>query len=71
VYFASEFALEAVLDALRLELALLSVLVVLVEPGVIDTPLHPRAAADVAGYDQTPRPNRATWQAGFGFRGRF
>jgi hypothetical protein len=51
LYAASRFALEAASDALRLELAPFGVRVVLVEPGVIATPLYQRAAA-LPGDDQ-------------------
>jgi NAD(P)-dependent dehydrogenase (short-subunit alcohol dehydrogenase family) len=70
VYAASKFALEAASDALRLELAPFGVRVVLVEPGVIDTPLYQRAAASLPGYDQALQPYRAIWPAGFGFPDR-
>ncbi len=43
-YSASKFAVEAISDALRMELAPFGVRVVLVEPGVIDTPLYESAA---------------------------
>jgi len=62
----SKFALEAS-DALRLELAPFGVRVVLVEPGVIATPLYARAAASVSGDDQALQPYRAIWPVGFGF----
>jgi NAD(P)-dependent dehydrogenase (short-subunit alcohol dehydrogenase family) len=67
LYAASKFALEAASDALRIELAPFGVQVVLVEPGVIDTPLYQRAAASVAGYDQALEPYRAVWPEGLGF----
>jgi NAD(P)-dependent dehydrogenase (short-subunit alcohol dehydrogenase family) len=67
LYAASKFALEAASDALRLELAPFGVRVVLVEPGVIATPLYQRAAASVSGDDQALQPYRPSWPAGFGF----
>jgi NAD(P)-dependent dehydrogenase (short-subunit alcohol dehydrogenase family) len=67
VYSASKFALEALSDALRIELAPFGVRVVLVQPGVIDTPLHQRAAAALPGYDQALQPYRPAWPAGFEF----
>ena len=45
VYSASKFALEALSDAMRAELAPFGVSVVLVEPGVTDTPLYSDAVA--------------------------
>jgi hypothetical protein len=39
----------------------------LVQPGVIATPLYARAAAAVNGDDQALAPYRAVWPAGFGF----
>jgi hypothetical protein len=41
--------------------------VVLVQPGVIATPLYARAAAAVNGDDQALAAYRAVWPAGFGF----
>ncbi|HET9291043.1 MAG TPA: SDR family NAD(P)-dependent oxidoreductase [Actinomycetes bacterium] len=70
VYAASKFALEAASDAMRIELAPFGVGVVVVEPGVIDTPLYQRAAASLSGYDQALQPYRASWPAGFGFPDR-
>lgn len=69
IYAASKFALEAASDALRIELAPFGVRVVLVEPGVIDTPLYQRAAAALPD-DQALQPYRASWPAGFGFPNR-
>jgi NAD(P)-dependent dehydrogenase (short-subunit alcohol dehydrogenase family) len=66
VYSASKFALEAASDALRVELAPFGVQVVLVQPGVIDTPLYQRAAA-LPGDEEALRPYRVVWPAGFGF----
>jgi len=67
LYSASKFAIEAYSDALRMELAPFGVRVVLVEPGVIDTPLYKLAAASLSGYDQALQPYRSMWPAGFGF----
>jgi NAD(P)-dependent dehydrogenase (short-subunit alcohol dehydrogenase family) len=69
IYAASKFALEAASDALRIELAPFGVAVVLVEPGVIATPLYARAAAALPD-DQALGPYRASWPAGFGFPDR-
>jgi NAD(P)-dependent dehydrogenase (short-subunit alcohol dehydrogenase family) len=66
LYAASKFALEAASDALRIELAPFGVRVVVVEPGVIATPLYERAAA-VSGDDQALEPYRAVWPEGLGF----
>lgn len=67
VYSASKFAVEAVSDALRMELAPLGIHVALVEPGVTDTPLYGSAAALLSLYGDALEPYRATWPAGFGF----
>jgi NAD(P)-dependent dehydrogenase (short-subunit alcohol dehydrogenase family) len=66
IYSASKFALEAASDALRMELAPFGVRVVLVEPGVVDTPLYQRAAA-LPGDEEALGPYRAVWPAGLGF----
>jgi NAD(P)-dependent dehydrogenase (short-subunit alcohol dehydrogenase family) len=67
IYAASKFALEAASDALRIELAPFGVRVVVVEPGVIATPLYERAAAAVSGDDQALEPYRAVWPEELGF----
>jgi NAD(P)-dependent dehydrogenase (short-subunit alcohol dehydrogenase family) len=67
IYAASKFALEAASDALQVELAPFGVRVVLVEPGVIDTPLHQRAAAGLPDDPPALRAYRGVWPAGFGF----
>ena len=67
LYSASKFAIEAYSDALRMELAPFGVRVVLVEPGVIDTPLYEVAAASLSVYDEALEPYRVMWTAGFGF----
>jgi NAD(P)-dependent dehydrogenase (short-subunit alcohol dehydrogenase family) len=67
LYSATKFAIEATSDALRMELAPFGVSVVLVEPGVTDTPLYESASALLPGYDLALEPYRSTWAAGFGF----
>ena len=67
LYSASKFAMEACSDALRMELAPFGIRVVLVEPGVIDTPLYDVAASSLLGYGEALAPYRALWTAGFGF----
>lgn len=53
-YSASKYALEGMSDALRRELMIFGVDVVIVEPGVIKTPIWDKAAAvDLAPYDAT------------------
>jgi NAD(P)-dependent dehydrogenase (short-subunit alcohol dehydrogenase family) len=49
VYCASKFALEAMSDALRVEVEEHGVDVVLIEPGPVDTQFDQRAAAEVDG----------------------
>jgi NAD(P)-dependent dehydrogenase (short-subunit alcohol dehydrogenase family) len=66
IYSASKFALEAASDALRLELAPFGVRVVLVQPGVIATPLYARAAAAVNGDEEALQRYRAVWPGGWG-----
>jgi NAD(P)-dependent dehydrogenase (short-subunit alcohol dehydrogenase family) len=67
VYSGSKFAVEAVSDALRIELEPFGVRVVLVEPGVVDTPLYRRAAALLPEYEAALQPYRSAWRAGFAF----
>jgi NAD(P)-dependent dehydrogenase (short-subunit alcohol dehydrogenase family) len=67
VYSATKFAIEACSDALRMELAPLGISVVLVEPGVIDTPLYETGAASLSLDERAAATYRATWPAGFGF----
>ena len=67
LYSATKFAIEAVSDALRMELAPFGVRVVLVEPGVTDTSLYDSATALIPGYDTALEPYRLTWAAGFEF----
>jgi NAD(P)-dependent dehydrogenase (short-subunit alcohol dehydrogenase family) len=68
LYSATKFAIEACSDALRMELAPFGVSVVLVEPGVFDTPLYESATATLSSLnDEALKPYRATWPSGFGF----
>ncbi len=67
VYSASKFALEALSDALRMEVAPFGVRVVLVEPGVVGTSLYEKAASSLPLYDDVLDAYRGTWPAGFGF----
>jgi NAD(P)-dependent dehydrogenase (short-subunit alcohol dehydrogenase family) len=55
-YAASKYALEALTDALRLEIAPFGVRVVLVEPGVTDTGLYKAAEDAAASYLQSDGP---------------
>jgi NAD(P)-dependent dehydrogenase (short-subunit alcohol dehydrogenase family) len=64
VYSASKFALEALSDAMRAELAPLGVSVILVEPGVTDTPLYSGAVARADDFATGFRPYLATVPAG-------
>jgi len=53
-YAASKFALEGLSDALRRELMLYGVDVIVIEPGVISTPIWNKAeATDFSGYEAT------------------
>jgi NADP-dependent 3-hydroxy acid dehydrogenase YdfG len=67
LYSATKFATEAASDALRMELAPYGVSVVLVEPGVTDTPLYDGASESLSDYDQNLNPYRATFGDGFRF----
>jgi NAD(P)-dependent dehydrogenase (short-subunit alcohol dehydrogenase family) len=71
VYSASKYALEAVADALRVELRPWGVSVVLVEPGAIDTDLWRDALETVdAAEAQLDEPTRALYRGHFaGARG--
>jgi NAD(P)-dependent dehydrogenase (short-subunit alcohol dehydrogenase family) len=55
-YCASKHALEAVSDALRVELSPFSIRVVVVEPGPIETRFGERARASVARFLASPGP---------------
>jgi NAD(P)-dependent dehydrogenase (short-subunit alcohol dehydrogenase family) len=57
-YSASKYALEAVSDALRIELAAFGIRVVLVEPGPIETQFTDRARAMVGPLIARPGPYR-------------
>jgi NAD(P)-dependent dehydrogenase (short-subunit alcohol dehydrogenase family) len=64
VYSASKFALEALSDAMRAELAPFGVSVVLVEPGVTDTPLYSDAVSRADDFAAGLAVYRATVPAG-------
>ncbi len=55
-YAASKFGLEALADALRVELLPFGVRVVLVEPGSVATPIWERSLRAAAGYLDPPPP---------------
>lgn len=55
-YAASKFALEALADALRVELLPFGVRVVLVEPGSVATPIWERSLRRAEGYLEPPPP---------------
>jgi NAD(P)-dependent dehydrogenase (short-subunit alcohol dehydrogenase family) len=67
LYSASKFAVEAISDAMRMELAPFGVHVVLVEPGVVETPLYESAAEALSGFAGSFEPYRATFREGFAF----
>lgn len=67
LYSASKFGIEAVSDALRIELAPFRVRVVLVEPGVAATSLYDSAASEQSRFEGALESYRSTWTAGFGF----
>ncbi len=52
-YCASKFALEGLSDALRRELMIYGVDVILIEPGAIATPIWEKSAADLSRYSDT------------------
>ena len=64
VYSASKFALEALSDAMRAELAPFGVSVILVEPGVTDTPLYSDAVTRADDFAAAFGPYRATVPSG-------
>jgi NADP-dependent 3-hydroxy acid dehydrogenase YdfG len=71
LYSATKFAVEACSDALRMELTPFGVNVVLVEPGVVDTPLYRVAAESLPSLrNDAIEPYRATWPSGFRFSER-
>lgn len=53
-YSASKYALEAIADALRVELAPWNIEVTIVEPGTIDTPIGDKALASLDAMAATP-----------------
>jgi len=53
-YDSSKFAVEAVSDALRMELQSSGVLVSLIEPGAVATPIWEKTSTDVAGLRDHP-----------------
>lgn len=55
-YAASKFALEALADALRVELLPFGVRVVLIEPGSVATPIWERSLRRAEGYLEPPPP---------------
>ena len=63
-YAAGKHALEAVSDALRLELREAGIRVVLIEPGRIDTPLWPKIADGIARLKRSLAPASAARHAG-------
>jgi NAD(P)-dependent dehydrogenase (short-subunit alcohol dehydrogenase family) len=58
-YCASKHALEAIADALRLEVAPFGIRVVIVEPGPIETRFDERARSEIAGLVSRPGPYAA------------
>ena len=64
-YCASKFAVEAISDALRMELAEWGLSVVLVEPGVVVTPIWDKGASDMASVGSRLPPEALTRYDGF------
>jgi NAD(P)-dependent dehydrogenase (short-subunit alcohol dehydrogenase family) len=58
-YCASKHALEAIADALRVEVAPFGIRVVIVEPGPIETRFDERARSEIAGLVSRPGPYAA------------
>jgi NAD(P)-dependent dehydrogenase (short-subunit alcohol dehydrogenase family) len=67
VYAASKYALEAVSDALRVELAPFGVDVVVVEPGIVATPLYDHASAAALEYAEQLAPYADLFPHGIDF----
>lgn len=64
-YCASKFAVEAISDALRMELAAWGLSVVLIEPGVVVTPIWDKGASDMASVSSRLPPEALTLYHGF------
>lgn len=62
-YHASKYAVEAISDALRLEVRQFGIDVVLIEPGVVRTPWAEVAMAHAAGTGAAPGPDESATQA--------
>ena len=67
VYAAGKYALEALSDALRVELAPFGISVTLVEPGIVNTPLYQKAATTAAEYLDELIPYDALFPQGVAF----
>ena len=61
-YCASKHALEAIADALRVEVAPFGIRVVIVEPGPIETRFDERARSEIAGLVSRPGPYAAFYE---------
>jgi len=62
-YAGSKYALEAISDALRMELADVGVHVCVIEPGVVNTPIWDKSTSDVgARLESLPDSTRARYQ---------
>jgi NAD(P)-dependent dehydrogenase (short-subunit alcohol dehydrogenase family) len=67
VYAASKYALEAVSDALRVELSPFGIAVVLIEPSIVRTPLYERSATTAAEYLDDLLPYASIFPHGIAF----